>query len=42
MIDKIQTPICGIMYAMNDVFIYIGERIFQNIHTLYEFTKCLL
>ena len=40
MVNEVQT-ICGIMFAMNDVSILGGEP-FQNIHTLYEFTKCWL
>ena len=47
MVNKTQTPICGIMFAMNDVFILKKkkkkkEKTFQNIHTLYELTKCCL
>ena len=47
MVNKIQTLICGIMFAMDDVSI-LGKKkkkkkkTFQNIHTLYEFTKCWL
>ena len=41
MFNKIRTPICVIMFAMNDVSIWGGGgNTFQNIHTLYEFTKC--
>ena len=41
MVNKIQNLICGIMFAMDDVSILGGKK-FQNIHTLYEFTKCWL
>ena len=46
MVNKIQTLICGIMFAMDDVSI-LGKK--QNKkkkniskHPLYEFTKCWL
>ena len=46
MVNKIQTLTCGIMFAMDDVSILKKTNkhthTFQNIHTLYEFTKCWL
>ena len=41
MVNEIQTPICGIMFAMNDVSMGGGGGI-QSIHTLYEFKKSCL
>ena len=46
MVNKIQTLICGIMFTMDDVSILKKKKkkkhTYQNIHALYEFTKCWL
>ena len=42
MVNEIQTPICEIMFAMNDVSMKKRKRKRKKIHTLYEFTKCWL